>query len=80
MADDATWDTSKENFQPLKKGREAKILNEVVAMPTDERAAKIKEERRYVRTPLRSVADCQKPKQRQLGLASTFLVNFSKHF
>lgn len=47
MADDAAWDTSKENFQPLRKGREAKILTEVSAMPQGERASKIKEERRY---------------------------------
>ena len=47
MADDAAWDTSKENFQPLKKGREARILKEVSAMPQGERATKIKEERRY---------------------------------
>jgi len=45
--DDAAWDTSKENFQPLRKGREAKILTEVSAMPQGERASKIKEERRY---------------------------------
>ena len=47
MADDAAWDTSKENFQPLRKGRDAKILTEVSAMPQGERATKIKEERRY---------------------------------
>ena len=47
MADDAAWDTSKENFQPLRKGREAKILTEVSAMPQGERASKIKMERRY---------------------------------
>lgn len=46
---DPTWDTSKENFQPLKKGRDAKMLDQATGMGNGERATKIKEERRYAR-------------------------------
>ena len=60
MADDAAWDTSKENFQPLRKGREAKILKEVSAMPQGERASKIKEERRYAPAAAQ-ISDSAKP-------------------
>ena len=45
-----TWDTSKENFQPLKRGRDAKMLDQVTGMANGERATKIKEERRYEAT------------------------------
>ena len=47
---DPTWDTSKENFQPLRKGRGAKALEQGASdVPRGERATKIKEERRYAR-------------------------------
>ena len=45
---DAEWDTSKENFQPLRKGRDAKMLSEASGMRHGERATKLKEERRCV--------------------------------
>ena len=45
---DAEWDTSKENFQPLRKGRDAKMLSEASGMHHGERATKMKEERRCV--------------------------------
>ena len=45
---DAEWDTSKENFQPLRKGRDAKMLSEASGMRHGERATKMKEERRCV--------------------------------
>ena len=51
---DPTWDTSKENFQPLKRGRDAKMLDQVTGMANGERATKIKEERRYEATPERT--------------------------
>ena len=44
---DPTWDTSKENFQPLKKGRAPKSMDEANNMRHSERATKIRDERRY---------------------------------
>ena len=54
---DPTWDTS-ENFQPLKRGRDAKMLDQVTSMDNGERATKIKEERRYEATPERTPDPC----------------------
>lgn len=45
---DPTWDTVKENFQPLKKGRDPKRMDEANNMRHSERALKIQDERRYV--------------------------------
>ena len=55
---DPTWDTSKENFQPLKRGRDAKMLDQVTSMDNGERATKIKEERRYEATLERTPDPC----------------------
>ena len=45
---DPTWDTVKENFQPLRKGRDPKRMDDANNMQHGERAQKIKDERRYV--------------------------------
>ena len=45
---DPTWDTVKENFQPLRKGRDPKRMDDANNMQNNERAQKIKDERRYV--------------------------------
>jgi|AntAceMinimDraft_1070359.scaffolds.fasta_scaffold13053_2 hypothetical protein len=46
---DPTWDTSKENFQPLKKGRDPRRMDEATNMRQGERVSKIQDERRCVR-------------------------------
>jgi hypothetical protein len=48
---DPTWDTSKENFQPLKKGRDPRRMDEANNTRHSERALKIQDERRCVPPP-----------------------------
>ena len=46
---DPTWDTTKENFQPLRRGRDPRMMEEAADMKQSERAAKIQDERRCAR-------------------------------